>query len=84
MPFVVTAGRPAVPTITILIVCFALVDQVLVQIASRYLVVADFKSTVAVLVPSTYTYACPELEVRETIHATELPVKVQLNEASFV
>lgn len=53
MPSVVTVGRPDVPTTTILTVCLALEDQVFVQIASRYFVVEDFRSTVAVFFPST-------------------------------
>lgn len=52
-----TVGRPLVPTTTIFTVCLAPADQVLVQIAWRYEVVVDFRSTVATLVPSTYTYA---------------------------
>jgi hypothetical protein len=52
-PSVVTAGRPEVPTTTTFTVCLALLDQVLVQIASRYFVVEDFRSTVAVFTPST-------------------------------
>ncbi|TVZ82393.1 hypothetical protein FB157_125154 [Streptomyces sp. BK340] len=51
-PSVVTVGRPRVPTTTIFTVCLALLDQVLVQRAWRYWVVVDFRSTVAVLVPS--------------------------------
>jgi hypothetical protein len=45
---VVTVGRPLVPTTTILMVCLALLDQVLVQIACRYRVVEDFRSTVEI------------------------------------
>ncbi len=52
-PSVVMVGRPEVPTTTILIVCLELELQVLVQITSRYLVVDDLRSTVAVLTPST-------------------------------
>jgi hypothetical protein len=62
-----------------LTVCLALV----LQIASRYLVVEDFRSTVANLVPSTYTYAWPEVEARETTQAAERPVKVQVRLAIF-
>jgi len=42
-----------VPTTTILTVCRALEDQDFVQTAFRYLVVEDFRSTVAAFVPST-------------------------------
>jgi hypothetical protein len=49
----VIVGWPDVPTTTIFTVCLALVDQVLVQIAWRYWVVDDFRSTVATLTPST-------------------------------
>lgn len=39
---------------------------------------ADLRSTVAAFTPSTYTYACPELDARETTQAAERPVNVQL------
>ncbi len=81
IPSVVTVGRPDVATTTILIVCLALDDHVLVQIASRYSVVEDFRSTVAVLTPSTYTYAWPDVDARETTQPTERPVKVHVSEA---
>jgi hypothetical protein len=51
--------------------------------AWRYRVLDDFRSTVLTLTPSTFTYACPELDARDATHEAERPVNVQVRLAAL-